>query len=180
MPSRTSVSKKKLKAKASKRHESVILRIPPTLPERRRLNKEQSASKPSSKRDGVRLVRVWGFDEEEFKDLPRKRIRRIRNPWEPTDIIILIKFLCTYGASKAFVELVKAWMDYRKAKKLEVKVGDNELKIEGTISDRVLEKRINRFRELIEGATYDDIEVTLPKGISRKMPPKQSSKKKAD
>jgi len=180
MPSKRSVSKKNLKAKASKRNEHVLLLVPHTV-ERQRLTKKESASKRSSKRHGVRLVSVWGFDEKEFEDLPTKstRVRRMRNPWTPTDIIILMKFLCTYGASKAMVELVKAWMDYRKAKKLEVKVGDNELRIEGPISDRALEKRINRFKELITGATYDDIEVKLPEGISRKMPPKQSSKKKA-
>jgi hypothetical protein len=177
MPSKTSVSKKKLNVKAPKQHEAVLLDMPLG---RRRLTKKTSISKPLSKRGGIQLVRVWGVYEEEAEDLPTKntRVRRIRNPWVPTDIIILIKFLCTYGASKAMVELVKAWMDYRKAKKIEIKVGDNELKIEGPISDRALEKRINRFKELIKHATYDDIEVMLPKGISRKMPPKHSNKKK--
>ena len=37
------------------------------------------------------------------------------------------------------VDLIKAWLDYRKAKKVEVRVGDYELKIEGPVSDKVLE-----------------------------------------
>jgi hypothetical protein len=60
---------------------------------------------------------------------------------------------------------------------IEIKVGDNELKIEGPVSDKVLEKRIERFRELIKGATYDDIEVTLPKGARRNIPVKLATKK---
>jgi hypothetical protein len=67
-------------------------------------------------------------------------------------------------------------MEYRKAKRLTVKVGDNELKIEGPVSDRTLEKRINRFKELIEGATYEDIDVVLPRGVNRKITRKKATR----
>lgn len=106
-----------------------------------------------------------------------KPIKRLRNPWTPDDIVILLKFVVTYQAGKYLIELIKLWMDYRKAQKIEIKVGDNELKIEGPVSDKVLEKRIERFRELIKGATYDDIEVTLPKGARRNIPAKLAVKK---
>lgn len=106
-----------------------------------------------------------------------KPIKRLRNPWMPDDIVILLKFAVTYQAGKYLIELIKLWMDYRKAQKIEIKVGDNELKIEGPVSDKVLEKRIERFRELIKGATYDDIEVTLPKGARRNIPAKLATKK---
>jgi hypothetical protein len=97
----------------------------------------------------------------------------MKNPWVPPDIVILMKFVCTYGASKAMVELIKAWLEYRKAQKIEVRVGDFELKIEGPVSDKTIEKRINTFKEIIDGATYDDIDVILPKGANRRMPPKK-------
>lgn len=106
-----------------------------------------------------------------------KPIKRLRNPWTPDDIVILLKFVVTYQAGKYLIELIKLWMDYRKAQKIEIKVGDNELKIEGPVSDKVLEKRIERFRELIKGATYDDIEVVIPKGARRNIPAKLATKK---
>jgi len=45
----------------------------------------------------------------------------MRNPWEPDDIIILIKFLCTYKAGKYLLELVKLWMEHRNAQRIEIK-----------------------------------------------------------
>jgi hypothetical protein len=104
-------------------------------------------------------------------------MKRLRNPWTPDDIVILLKFVVTYQAGKYLIQLIKLWMDYRKAQKIEIKVGDNELKIEGHVSDKALEKKIEQFRELIKGATYDDIEVVLPKGARRNIPAKLASKK---
>lgn len=107
-----------------------------------------------------------------------KKIKVVRNPWTPDDIIILLKFVVTYQAGRYLIQLIKLWMDYRKAQKIEINVGDKELKIEESVSDKVLEKRIERFRELIKGATYDDIEVSLPKGARRNIPAKLASKDK--
>jgi hypothetical protein len=104
-------------------------------------------------------------------------VKAVRNPWTPDDIVILLKFVVTYQAGKYLIELIKLWMEYRKAQKIEIKVGDNELKIEGHVSDKALEKKIKRFRELIKGATYDDIEVALPKGARRNIPAKLADKK---
>jgi hypothetical protein len=120
----------------------------------------------------------WSRPDSDQPDLRYlENVRRLRNPWVPPDIVTLIKLMCsTYGASKAFVELVKAWMNYRSAKKIEIKVGDSELKIEGAVSDKALENRINKFKDLIRGATYDDIDVVLPKGANRRMPPRRSHK----
>ena len=73
--------------------------------------------------------------------------------------------------------LVKAWMDYRKAKEIEIKVGDNELRIKGHVTERVLKKRIETFRDLIRGATSEDIKVTLPKGAKRRIPVKLAAEK---
>ena len=70
----------------------------------------------------------------------------MRNPWTPDDIVILFKFVVTYQAGKYLIELIKLWMDYRKAKKIEIKLGDCELKIEGHISNKALEKKIEQFR----------------------------------
>ena len=68
----------------------------------------------------------------------------------------------SYQASKYLFNLIKLWMEYRKAQRIEIKVGDCELKIEGSVSDRMLEKRISQFRELIRGATYDGHQSSHP------------------
>ncbi len=91
--------------------------------------------------------------------------------------MIFLKFAVTYQAGKYLIELIKLWMEHRRAQKIEIKVGDNELKIEGHVSDKVLEKKIERFRELIKGATYDDIEVALPKGARRNIPAKLADRR---
>jgi hypothetical protein len=106
-----------------------------------------------------------------------KGIKVQRNPWVPDDIVILLKFVLTYGAGKYLFELIKLWMHHRNAQKIEIKVGDAELKIEGHISDKALEKKIVCFKELIKGATYEDIEVKLPKGAKRTIPAKLADKK---
>jgi hypothetical protein len=106
-----------------------------------------------------------------------KKIKVVRNPWIPDDIIILIKFVLTYGAGKYLFELIKIWMEYRKAQKIEIKVGEYELKIEGQISDKAIEKKFAQFRELIKEVTYDDIKVTLPKGANRNIPAKLADRK---
>jgi hypothetical protein len=116
------------------------------------------------------------FAPRKAKSRTSETIRRVRNPWVPEDVITLVKFVCTYGATKALVELIKAWLDYRKAKKVQVKAGDYELTIEGAVSDRVLESRINKFKALIQGTANQDIKVIVPKGADPRMPPRQKRK----
>lgn len=122
-------------------------------------------------------VVMWIPPERTRSSGGSKKIKVLRNPWTPDDIIILVKFVCTYQAGKYLLELIKLWMEYRKAQRIEIKVGDNELKIEGHVSDKALEKKITQFRELIKGATYDDIKVAIPKGAKRTIPAKLTDRK---
>jgi hypothetical protein len=71
------------------------------------------------------------------------------------------------------VALIKAWLDCRKAKRVQVRAGEYELIVEGAVSERVIESQINKFKTLIEGVNYDDIKVVLPKGADRRLPPKR-------
>jgi hypothetical protein len=122
-------------------------------------------------------VVMWTPPERKPSPGGSKKIKVERNPWTPDDIIILVKFVCTYQAGKYLLELIKLWMEYRKAQRIEIKVGENELKIEGHVSDKMLEKRVSQFRELIKGATYDDIKVAIPKGANRTIPAKLADRK---
>jgi hypothetical protein len=156
MPARKLTAK--TPSKAARRAKPAVLVAPPgTIPV---LVNPPAVRKSSGKRHGtIRGIKV------------------MRNPWVPDDIVILLKFVLTYGAGKYLFELIKLWMEYRNAQKIEIRVGDHELKIEGRVSDKTLEKRIAQFRKLIKGATYDDIDVSLPKGANRRIPAKLADKK---
>lgn len=128
---------------------------------------------------GLKMATIWGGDDNEstIRRGGNKPIKRVRNPWIPDDIITLLKFLLVYPAGKGFVEIVKAWMEYRNAKEIEIKVGDNKLQIKGHITEPVLKRRIETFRDLIGETTYEEIEVNLPKGAKRTIPVKLATEK---
>lgn len=136
------------------------------MPTKKAIAKEDSPTEP-----------VMWIPPERKRSSGSKKIKVMRNPWMPDDIIILIKFLCTYKAGKYLFELVKLWMEHRNAQRIEIKVGDDELKLEGHVSDKALEKKITRFKELIAGATYEDIKVAIPKGAKRTIPAKLADRK---
>src|SRR5882762_3329073 len=96
-----------------------------SLPKKKANSKKASrggAPARSAKPTELLIHGSWsGSDSEQTEDLRYlENVRRVRNPWVPPDIVILMKFMCTYGASKAFVELAKAWMNYRSAKRIEI------------------------------------------------------------
>lgn len=131
--------------------------------------KKQTAKKADS-------VVMW-VPPERRRSSRSGKIKRVRNPWTPDDIIILVKFVCTYGAGRYLYRIIRLWMEDRKARKIEIKIGENELRIEGGISDKSLEKKFEQFRKLIKGVTYDEIKVAIPKGARRTIPARLTNKK---
>jgi hypothetical protein len=144
------------------------------------LKKKASKDRSVRRLGGVTSVELWVPRDRKRPSSRSGKVKRIRNPWTPDDIIILVKFVCSYEASKYLFRLIKLWMEYRNAQRIEIRAGDYELKIEGAVSDKVIEKRITQFRELISGATYDDIEVAIPKGARRTIPSKLAREKNRD
>lgn len=140
-----------------------------------RVRRAPAGSIPVLAHRSVRLELHAAGGKSPFGRMKGVEVRR--NPWTPDDIVTLLKFVCTFQAAKYMYGLIKLWMEYRKAQKIEIRVGEYELKIEGHVSDKALEKKIERFKELIRGATYDDIEVDSPKGARRNIPAKLASKK---
>jgi hypothetical protein len=71
----------------------------------------------------MKVVRVWGGNDNSSasRKSKNKRVRRVRNPWVPDDIVQLLKFLSlSYPVSKAFVEIAKAWMQFRGAEEVAI------------------------------------------------------------
>jgi hypothetical protein len=103
---------------------------------------------------------------------------RAANPWQPSDIMQLLTIACVYPAGKAVFELIKVWIDDRKARKIRIKNGDIEIEIQGGITTRDLKKKLDEFRRLTKELSEDDIKIILPSGIDRALPTSQEDKKK--
>jgi hypothetical protein len=129
--------------------------------------------KSRMKSGGIKLVRVWGFNDDAPASLRSKntRVRRIRNPWIPNDIVQLLTFLSlSYPVSKAFVEIVKAWMQSRGAEEVTIKAQGKKLTIKGHMSQLRIKKILDEFNQRIDGFVHEDIKVTIPKGVKRSIP----------
>jgi len=90
--------------------------------------------KSRTKSSGIKLVRVWRANDDAPASLRSNntRVRRIRNPWVPNDIVQLLTFLSlSYPVSKAFVEIVKAWMQSRGAEEVTIEAQGKKLTIKG-------------------------------------------------
>jgi hypothetical protein len=129
--------------------------------------------KSKKKSSGVQLTRFGGVDD----DVPTSgrsnnaRVRRIRNPWVPDDIVQLLKFLSlSYPVSKAFVEIVKAWMQSRGAEEVTIEAQGRKLTIKGHMSQSRIERILDEFAKRIDGSVHGEIKVSLPKGVKRSIP----------
>ena len=121
----------------------------------------------------MKLVRVWGGNDDSTASpkSKNKRVRRVRNPWVPDDIVQLLKFLSlSYPVSKAFVEIVKAWMQSRGAEEVTIEAQGKKLTIKGHMSQSRIERILDEFAKRIDGSAHDDIKVSLPKGVKRSIP----------
>ncbi len=109
----------------------------------------------------------------------KTRTKAIRNPWWPDNIVQLVKFLSvSYPASKAFVAVLKAWMQSRDAKEITIKAHGNELIIKGHMSQSRIKSVLDEFGKRIDGSVHADIKVSLPKGVHRSVPRKLMTKRK--
>ena len=95
---------------------------------------------------------------------------RVPNPWPPTDITTLLACACAYKTVRAVFELIKLWVDERKARKIKIKNGNIEIEIQGGMSARDIKKRFDEFRRLTKELSEDDIKIILPPGIDRTLP----------
>jgi hypothetical protein len=70
---------------------------------------------------------------------------RAPNPWPATDITTLLACACTYKTVSAVFELIKLWVDERKARKIKIKNGNIEIEMQGGMSARAIKKRFDEF-----------------------------------
>lgn len=95
---------------------------------------------------------------------------RVPNPWPPTDITTLLACACAYKTVSAVFELIKLWVDERKARKIKIKNGNVEIEIQGGMSARAIKKRFDEFRRLTKELSEDDTKIILPPGIDHTLP----------
>ena len=113
---------------------------------------------------GVQITAFEGGSAEVTRSLGTKKTRTkaIRNPWWPDNIVQLVKFLSvSYPASKAFVAILKAWMQSQDAKEITIKAHGNELIIKGHMSQSRIKNILDEFGKRIDGSVHTEIKVTL-------------------
>jgi len=176
MPVRKPTAKKAHKVTASKQGKRTAVIFPLDLP-----GKERNPILKRSRRNGAQIGRFWSYVYgDEISEIKDKNIvaGRIPNPW-PSDIVRLIEVAChRAGLATIVYKTIKLWFDARNAKRIRIKNGDVEVEIQGGMSEREIEKRINQFRRLTEKLDEDDIKVILPPRVNRSLPSKQAGKKK--
>ena len=68
----------------------------------------------------------------------------LRCSWEAIlqGVSLPIGLLCAAGGTKAFIELLKCWVEERKGRKIRIKRGDDEIVIEGGVNRRDVDHAI--------------------------------------
>lgn len=100
-------------------------------------------------------------------------IRRMPNPWPPSDIVSLLTLVCGTSGSFAIVvyKIIKLWIEHKAAQKIRIKKGDVEIEIQGGMSVKTIEKRINEFQKLTDDLDEEKVKIILPPGVKRDIPP---------
>lgn len=73
----------------------------------------------------------------------------LRCSWETLlkDVSVPIALVCAAGGSKAFIDLLKCWVEERKSRKIMIKEGDTEIVIEGSMSRKDIDRTIEIFEK---------------------------------
>ena len=170
-------SKKPSTKRASKAHTAKLVKaeIPIALIRGAKVVRSSKVS-ARPKRNPEGITRVWG-SAKDFEPTSYKRLPRLPNPWPPSDIIALVKLVCsTAGLAGIAYKLIKLWFDSRNAKRIRIKKGDYELEIQGSMSKTEIEHRITQFRALTKGLDEDEIKVIVPSSIDKSLPSEQPVK----
>src|SRR5260221_3252467 len=134
-----------------------------------------SKARRARTKEGLGKVRVWGSGRDFLDANPRQKHPstpvKIRNAWRPDDIVQLLKFLAlSYPVSKAFVDVVKAWMQSRGAEEITIEAPCKTLTRKGHMSPSRIGKILDEFAKRIAGSTPDDTKVTLATRVKRRIP----------
>jgi hypothetical protein len=123
---------------------------------------------PTRAAKGAKLVRVWGAFDDSTDVGDWKRYPVLPNPWPPKDFVTILFLAITVPriANVAY-DLIKAWLDARNARRIRIKIGDEEIEIQGVVSERELKKKIVAFRKLRTDVRKDEIGILQEGGRSR-------------
>ena len=99
----------------------------------------EGASQPPPRPDAVRL----------FIPTARSSTPMALRSWDSvlSNLAVPIAIVCSAGASRSFLELIKAWVEERKGREIRIKHGDSEVVIKGGVSDRDFERAVALFEK---------------------------------
>lgn len=94
----------------------------------------------------------------------RSKIRVMPNPWPPDDIYRAIGIgIATPGLAYQFYRLILFWIEKRAARKIKMKVGEIEIEIQGSMSNKEVERAFQQIRKLKKEMDTDDVKIIIPK-----------------
>jgi hypothetical protein len=74
-------------------------------------------------------------------------------------ITVITAMLSAAGGMKMLLEMVKLWVEERKERRIKLKRGDIELEIQGSMSKREIQQKLELFQELTKDAKESDIKI---------------------
>lgn len=77
-------------------------------------------------------------------------------------VTVVTAMLSAAGGMKMILEMVKLWVEERKERRIKLKRGDIELELQGSMSQKEIQQKVELFRELIKDAKESDIEIIVP------------------
>src|SRR2546423_91624 len=77
-------------------------------------------------------------------------------------ITVATAMLSAAGGMKMLLEMVKLWVEERKERRIKLKRGDIEIEVQGSMSKREIQQKLELFRELAKGVKENDIKIIVP------------------
>lgn len=77
-------------------------------------------------------------------------------------ITVVTAMLSAAGGMKMILEMVKLWVEERKERRIKLKMEDIEVEVQGSMSKREIQRKLELFRELVKDIKENDIKIIVP------------------
>jgi hypothetical protein len=129
------------------------------------MNKQESNRVSSTDLEGTREDVQRAGEDVQIRgaggDIQCKEVVDIVDSLAPT-IAAVTAILSTAGGMKMLLEMVKLWVESRKERRIKLKTGDIELELQGSMSQKEIQSKIQLFRELTKDAKESDVKIIVP------------------
>ncbi len=108
-------------------------------------------------------------------DVNISRVRKLRIPVMPNPIPIDIYDLIQVGTTMsglavAIYKLIRLWIEDRKARKIIIRKGDQELEIHGGMTEKQIKQALSLFRKTAKVQLKKELDILIPDGCDPDIP----------